>query len=98
MLYARIPDAKKENFINKNGTKKKLDYCREIGLDISETYYLPGIIYNTPLHSTTDQDISNPLAVILENYTIKKWINEVFKGVFEEDTNAKAIHETLPTN
>lgn len=84
LIYDRITsDDNKLSFIGENGTKKKLHYCEEIGIDIPETYYLLGIIYNTSLHLNEGQDISNPLAIKLENYTIKKLIKEIF----EENAN-----------
>ena len=84
LIYDRITnEANRLSFIAENGTKKKLHYCEEIGMDIPETYYLLGIIYNTSLHLNEGQDISNPLAIKLENYTIKKLIKEIF----EENAN-----------
>lgn len=80
LIYAKISDpAKKQEFIDKHGTKKKLDYCEEIGLDIPEIYYLLGIIYNDRLHWRDGLDIVRPVAIKLENITIKKLIRDIFR-------------------
>jgi hypothetical protein len=80
LIYEKITDVEnKHKFIGENGTKKKLHFCEKIGIDIPETYYLLGIIYNTSLHLKEGQDITNPLAIKLENITIKKLIKEIFE-------------------
>lgn len=63
---------------NYNGTKKKLHFAQSIGVQIPETYFLLGIIYNTSLHLIEGQDISKPLAIKLENETIKQMIKNIF--------------------
>lgn len=80
LIYNQIGDPlKKVEFINKHGTKKKLDYCEEIGHAVPETYYLLGIIYNDRLHWREGIDNIRPVAIKLENLTIKHLIREIFK-------------------
>jgi hypothetical protein len=79
LLYAKITDpTKKQKFIDEHGTRKKLDYCELIGVDVPEVFYLLGIIYNDNLHIKHGQDFNRPVAIKLENLTIKKMIRDIF--------------------
>ena len=81
LVYSKITDAEnKRIFIEEtNGTKNKLHFAHQIGIDIPETYFLLGIIYNTSLHLSEGQDVSRPLGLKLENGTIKKMIKNIFE-------------------
>jgi hypothetical protein len=80
ILYAKITDPlKKQKFIDEHGTRKKLDYCEEIGVEVPEVFYLLGIIYNDNLHIKHGQDFNRPVAIKLENLTIKKMIRDIFR-------------------
>ncbi len=80
LIYNQIADpSKKAEFLSKHGTKKKLDYCEEIGHSVPEIYYLLGIIYNDRLHWREGIDNIRPVAIKLENLTIKHLIREIFK-------------------
>lgn len=63
--------------MNTHGTREKLNYAYSIGIDIPETYYLLGLIYNTSLHLEQGQDITKSLAMKLDNLTIQRMIKEV---------------------
>lgn len=80
LIYDKIPDAEnKRKFIEEiNGTKNKLLFAQALGIQIPETYFLLGIIYNTSLHLSQGQDISKPLGLKLENGTIKQMIYNIF--------------------
>lgn len=79
LIYNQIADPLKQaEFLGKHGTKKKLDYCEEIGHFVPETYYLLGIIYNDRLHWREGIDNIRPVAIKLENLTIKHLIREIF--------------------
>ncbi|WP_425077887.1 hypothetical protein [Psychroserpens sp. S379A] len=80
LVYDKIPDTdNKRIFIEEtNGTKNKLLFAQSIGIDIPETYFLLGIIYNTSLHLFEGQDISQPLGLKLENETIKRMLTNIF--------------------
>lgn len=81
LLYELIIDqAKKQIYLNQHGTKKKLEYCEELGLSVPESYYLLGIIYNDRLHWKNTVDIARPIAIRLENLTIKGMIRSIFSG------------------
>ena len=78
LLYQLITEQEKKNkFIDEHGTKKKLGYCDTLGLNVPESYYLLGIIYNDRLHWKNNIDIARPIAIKLENMTIKKMIRDV---------------------
>lgn len=79
LVYSKISDAEnKRKFIEDyNGTKKKLYFAQNIGVQIPETYFLLGIIYNTSLHLSPGQDITKPLGLKLENETIKQMIRNL---------------------
>jgi hypothetical protein len=80
LIYNQISDPnKKTEFLIKHGTKKKLDYCEEIGHLVPDAYYLLGIIYNDRLHWREGIDNIRPIAIKLENLTIKHLIREIFK-------------------
>lgn len=80
LLYSKILDPNhRREFIDKHGTKKKMEYCEEIGVDVPEIYYLLGIIYNDRLHWRNGIDIVKPIALKLENITIKKMIKDIFQ-------------------
>lgn len=80
VLYNKIQlDAQKQSFLEEHGTKNKLEYCENIGINVPDVFYLLGIIYNDNLHFRGDaNNIIKPLAIKLENKTIRKLINDVF--------------------
>jgi len=79
-LYAKLNDPQKEyGFISTHGTGNKIDYCESIGLETPEIFSLLGIIYNDKLHWHDNYNIAVPLAIKLENKTIKKMIESVFE-------------------
>lgn len=67
----------KQIFLGVHGTKNKLLYANSVGVELPESYFLLGIIYNTSLHLFNGQNITNSLASKLENMTIKNMIKEV---------------------
>lgn len=77
-VYDKINnEEQKDFFLNTHGTREKLNYAYSIGIDIPETYYLLGLIYNTSLHLEQGQDITKSLAMKLDNLTIQRMIKEV---------------------
>lgn len=81
LVYNMIPDdINKMKFIEDfNGTKKKLNFAVGLSINLPETFFLLGIIYNTSLHLETGQDVSKPLGLKLENSTIRHMILNIFK-------------------
>lgn len=80
LIHNKIADpAHKQIFLNTHGTKKKLDYCETIGLEVPHSYHLLGIIYNDRLHWRDGLDIVRPVAIKLENLTIRKLIRDIFR-------------------
>jgi hypothetical protein len=79
LIHQQIADpAKQLLFLAEHGTKKKLDYCETIGHSVPEIFYLLGIIYNDRLHWREGIDNVRPVAIKLENLTIKNLIREIF--------------------
>jgi len=79
LAFEKLTSAQQHNdFHNVHGTGNKLDYCATQGIDIPETHYLLGIIYNDDLHHKGERDIETPLRSKLRNVTIKKIISELF--------------------
>lgn len=79
LIHGQITDpAKQQEFLDEHGTKKKLEYCERIGLSVPDEYYLLGIIYNDRLHWRDGLDNVKPVAIKLENLTIKKLISGLF--------------------
>lgn len=80
LVYEKIHDhVNKTKFLETKGTKNKLHFAQSIGVQLSETYFLLGVIYNPSLHLTEGQDISKPLGLKLENETIKQMIKNIFQ-------------------
>lgn len=80
-VYNLIPSLEhKQAFLKVHGTKNKLHFAQSLGVDIPESFFLLGIIYNTSLHLYNGQNITNTLAFKLENLTIKNMINEVCRN------------------
>ena len=57
-------------------TKKKLDFAVENGVDVDDTIYLLGIIYNEGMHVHENVDDSSPIVSKLENRTIRHMLIE----------------------
>jgi hypothetical protein len=65
-------------FLSKYKTVDKLDYCSELGIEIPESHYLLGIIYNDALHWKPQKDYETPLRSKLDNVGIKNIIAELY--------------------
>ncbi|TQV87563.1 hypothetical protein [Aliikangiella coralliicola] len=79
IAYGKLANQEQQTaFLEEHGTSKKLDYCHGIGMDVPESHYLLGLIYNDNLHWNNKRDYSTPLIAKLENFTIRKMIAEVF--------------------
>lgn len=81
-VYDLILDANSRNtFLNEksSGTNEKLDFAEDIGVQVKETYYYLGIIYNNTLHWKEDRDNISPVMAKLNNKIIKKLIKTIFE-------------------
>jgi len=77
-IYCLLPDADwQEKFISEHGTSNKLDVASSAGIDIPESYFLLGIIYNTNLHWNQGRDYVSPLVSKLNHPTIRQLIKRV---------------------
>lgn len=68
--------AQKSDFLDKFMTRKKLDFAVENGVDVDDTIYLLGIIYNEGMHVHEIVDDSSPIVSKLENRTIRHMLIE----------------------
>lgn len=68
----------KDKFLNEvRMTKNKMTFAASCGVEIPETYFLLGLIYNTNLHWTPGRDYVSPLANKLNHPTIKSLIKAI---------------------
>jgi len=84
LVFNQIADPVHRNhFLNvvTNGTKYKLEYAEQIGIDVNEIYSFLGLIYNEALHWKDDRDDNaniSPAMGRLKNLTIKKLVKSLF--------------------
>lgn len=78
LVYNQLNENDQKEFIDTHGTMEKLKFAQTKGVSVPETYFLLGIIYNHPLHNT-DEDMSRPLGMKLDNIVIKKMIENLWK-------------------
>ncbi len=69
------PDRKSE-FLDTSKTMNKLDFAAANGVDVDDTIYLLGIIYNEGMHVNGNVDDSSPIVSKLENRTIRHMLIE----------------------
>lgn len=70
----------KSEFLNTFKTKKKLDLAVANGVDVDDTLYLLGIIYNEGMHVHENVDDNSPIVSKLENQTIRHMLIESVKS------------------
>lgn len=81
IAYKKIADPiRQQKFIDTNKTRSKLEYARSIGVQVPETAFLLGIIYNEGLHVRNNVDNSSPVVAKLENLVIRKMAIEATVG------------------
>jgi energy-coupling factor transporter ATP-binding protein EcfA2 len=72
LVHDALPDqATKTAFLDTKKTPAKLDFAASRGIDIDDTLYLLGVIYNEGLHIRDNVDDSSPIVTKLENRTIR---------------------------
>jgi len=83
IVHDAIQDqAKKSDFLDKWMTKNKLDFAVVNGVDVDDTIYLLGIIYNEGMHVHENVDDSSPIVSKLENRTIRHMLIESVRDVY----------------
>ena len=80
-LYKKIDEKNKENFLNEKETNKKIDFCIENNVEVSEIFGMLTILYNDFLHINenkinTKQKLINFKQKLLDklNHTVIKKI------------------------
>jgi hypothetical protein len=66
-----------DKIIEEHGTSNKLEIASRAGINIPESYFLLGLIYNTNLHWSQGRDYVSPLVSKLEHPTIKQLIASI---------------------
>jgi len=72
--------ARKSEFLDTWMTKNKLDFAVANGVNVDDTLYLLGIIYNEGMHIHDNVDDSSPIVSKLENRTIRHMLMESVRG------------------
>lgn len=86
-VYSLLPDRDwQEKFISEHGTSNKLEVASSVGVDIPESYYLLGLIYNTNLHWNQGRDYVSPLVSKLSHPTIRQLIANVASAAKNQGT------------
>lgn len=70
----------KAQFLAIHGTKNKLEFVAEKGVNYPEVWALLGLIHNVHLHWKENRDFETPLKSKLSNFVIKQMIQILFKG------------------
>lgn len=69
--------AHRSQFIATNGTTNKLDYAASVGVDVQESFFLLGLIYNDGLHAKGNRDMSGVIGTKLRHPVIKRLISRI---------------------
>lgn len=82
MIYDKFPLEKKESLFDVHGTKNKIQYAEDNGIECPEVFSLLGLIYNDNLHveNKSKIDCRETLYSRLENDTIREMIRSVVTG------------------
>jgi len=81
IVYDAIKDpARRSELLNTFKTKNKLDFAAANGVDVDDTLYLLGIIYNEGMHVHDNVDDSSPIVSKLENRIIRHMLIESISG------------------
>jgi hypothetical protein len=81
--YSLLPQAnQKDKFLEVRKTNNKMDFVAHTGVDIPESYFLLGLVYNTNLHWNQGRDYVSPLSSKLNHPTIKQLISDVANSAF----------------
>ncbi len=70
-IYDKLAECKKDEFLDKHGTLKKIEYASENGVDVEDLWLLLAPIYNQALHSK-DVDKAEHIKRKLNNTIIKE--------------------------
>lgn len=79
LVYLKLQEGHRRSFLSTHGTNEKLREAQSHGVSIPETYFLLGIVYNHPLHIASDEDLSKPLSMKLDNPSIKNMIRKLWE-------------------
>lgn len=78
LIFNKLQANDRNDYVSTHGTTEKLKFAQSKGICIPETYFLLGIIYNHPLHDS-DEEMTRPLGMKLDNPVIRKMIKELWE-------------------
>tara|TARA_R110000868_G_scaffold198474_4_gene444890 strand:+ start:32831 stop:34576 length:1746 start_codon:yes stop_codon:yes gene_type:complete len=71
IAYCKLSgEEERDEFINTHGTANKLRFCEAAGVQVPESCYLLGVIYNDALHQRGAIDQSSSIALKLKNIAL----------------------------
>jgi hypothetical protein len=77
ITYSHLAVADQGEFLNKHKTVNKLDFANENGVEVSDTFYLLGVLYNDIAHIRPNTDYATPIISKLNNKVIKHMISQL---------------------
>lgn len=83
LIYSKINNEDKEEFINKHSVINKLNYATDKGVDVEEIFYLLQPLYNDGLHLRGDDNAVNSKIrscyLKTNNFHIRRMIRKLFE-------------------
>ncbi|MDH7942525.1 hypothetical protein QGM61_01720 [Pseudohongiella sp. SYSU M77423] len=79
-----VQDNQKDEFLETKKTQSKMDFVANTGVDIPESYFLLGLIYNTNLHWNQGRDYVSPLSAKLNHPTIRQLISGLYDVAYKK--------------
>ncbi|MCX2783314.1 hypothetical protein OQJ46_09970 [Microbulbifer thermotolerans] len=87
LCYNLLPQKKqKTDFLATKKTRNKMNFATKKGVDIPESYFLLGLIYNTNLHWNQGRDYVSPLSAKLNHPTIRQLISSLAELAYNKGT------------
>ena len=82
LMYDNLPDPLKQNFVDTPMTKKKFDYCIQIGIEVPDVFYIVTAIHNEADHLKFDvvnnRFIEKPMVYKLQNNAVTVILKNIF--------------------
>lgn len=83
-FYNKLDDSNKDEFLETHKTKEKLNFIVSQNIEVSEIFFLLGIIYNDGLHIKSSEDWITPIRSKLDNLSIKNMIKQIFNEYIDK--------------
>lgn len=83
-FYNKLDDSNKDEFLETYKIKEKLNFTISQNIEVSEIFFLLGIIYNDGLHIKNSEDWITPIRSKLDNLFIKNMIKQIFNEYIDK--------------